>query len=240
MAEWGVQYPVDYVPNGDKTKTAIAKHINEIARLYGLLGMLRANFTGAGYPDGPVRNQLYINPNTLVPKVYVGLSGANDWRDLICVPGMHDLDKHNAGDIADLQALVTDAVIVALATAPGASDNGKVLAIDANGNVVLASGVAPGIHGPDKHSAMTLAQLQGLVSDETLLAIGTAPAADDAGKLFTVGADGTVTLSTYTLAALLSRISTLETQATSIPVMESVAALPETPDPDTWYFVQES
>ncbi|WP_278549541.1 hypothetical protein [Cloacibacillus evryensis] len=138
MSEWSAQFPVNFTEDGDRTNLAISKHINEIARLYGLIAQLRNNFSGAGFPSGPVRNQLYINPNTFAAKVFVGLSGEDDWRDVTCVPAKHDLDKHNAGVMQDLQDLVSDAFLLYLATAPGAADSGKVLAVDNDGAVALS------------------------------------------------------------------------------------------------------
>lgn len=142
MSEWSAQFPVNFTEDGDRTNLAISKHINEIARLYGLIAQLRNNFSGAGFPSGPVRNQLYINPNTFAAKVFVGLSGEDDWRDVTCVPAKHDLDKHNAGVMQDLQDLVSDAFLLYLATAPGAADSGKVLAVDNAGKVALSDVVA--------------------------------------------------------------------------------------------------
>lgn len=138
MSEWSAQFPVNFTEDGDRTNLAISKHINEIARLYGLIAQLRNNFSGAGFPSGPVRNQLYINPNTFAAKVFVGLSGEDDWRDVTCVPAKHDLDKHNAGVMQDLQDLVSDAFLLYLATAPGAADSGKVLAVNNDGAVALS------------------------------------------------------------------------------------------------------
>lgn len=139
MSEWTVAYPVAFTENGDSTALAIAKHIDEIGRMYALLGQLRSNFTGAGAPSGAVRNQLYINPNTFAAKVFVGILSENDWRDVICAPLKHDLDKHNVGTFAQLQALVTDAVLVRLGAAPVAADAGKILEVGADGAVVLSS-----------------------------------------------------------------------------------------------------
>lgn len=203
MSAWGVQFPVNFVADGDKTNVAFAKHIDEIARIYALLGLLRNNFSGAGYPAAPVRNQLYINPNTLAAKVFVGLSGEGDWRDVTCAPAKHDLDKHNAGVIQDLQDLVSDAALVFLATAAGAADNGKVLAINNEGRVVLSDAVTT-----------------------------------QAASVLTLNA--AIALINQSLAALAGRVLALETAVAGIPALESVAALPDNPDPDTWYFVQEA
>lgn len=201
MAEWSVMYPVDFTANGDKTNQAIQKHITEISRLYGVLSQLRNNFSGAGYPSGPVRNQLYVNPTTFAAKVFVGVNGENDWRDLVCAPSRHDLDKHNAGLMQDLQDLISDAFLLSLSVAPGAADAGKVAAVDDNGKVVL-SDVA-------------------LTQAATILTLNAA-----------------ITLINQTLATLTSRVLALETAVADIPVLESVAALPANPDPNTWYFVQ--
>lgn len=256
MSEWSAQFPVNFTEDGDRTNLAISKHINEIARLYGLIAQLRNNFSGAGFPSGPVRNQLYINPNTFAAKVFVGLSGEDDWRDVTCVPAKHDLDKHNAGVMQDLQDLVSDAFLLYLATAPGAADNGKVLAVNSAGKVAAA--VCPVTdHGPEKHTAGTLAQARALISDGWLVALAAAPLAADAGKVLAVNNDGAVALSdvvttqaatiatlnaaivliNQSLANLTARVLALET---AMPKLESVAALPASPDADTWYFVQEA
>lgn len=197
MAAWAPQYPVDFTPNGDRTNAAIAKHISEIARMYALLGILRNNFSGAGFPSSPERNQLYINPNTLDAYVYVGISGGNDWRKIVATPERHDMDKHNAGTIAILRALVSDAYLVALSAAPTLSDNGKILSVNASGNIILSSlpsTYTPSVHDYTKHSAMTLAQLQGLVSDKALVYLGSAPTAADSAKIVAIDSNGNYTL----------------------------------------------
>lgn len=193
MSEWQAQYPIDFTPDGDRTNAAIAKHISEIARMYSLLGMLRNNFSGAGFPSSPVRNQLYINPNTFDAYVYVGISGANDWRKIVATPGKHDLDKHNVGVMADLQALVSDAFIVRLASPPALADNGKILSINIDGNVVLSAlpaTYAPSVHDYTKHSAMTLAQLQSLISDKALVYLAGAATPGDSAKIISVDSNG--------------------------------------------------
>jgi len=219
MSEWQVQYRVDFTETGDRTNLAISKHISEIARLYSLLGQLRSNFSGAGYPSDAVRNQLYINPNTFAAKVFVGISGEDDWRDLVCVPARHDLDKHNAGVMQDLQDLVSDAFLLFLATAPGAADSGKVVAVGADGGIGLAAlptELAPTTHGPDKHSAGSLAQMRALVSDGWLAALAAAPAAVDIGKALVVGDNGDVALSAQTFASLAERITALEARVAAL------------------------
>lgn len=203
MSEWQVGFPVDFTAGGDKTNQAFAKHISEFARLYALLGQLRNNFTGAGYPSGPVRNQLYINPNTFAAKVFVGLSGEDDWRDVSCAPAKHDLDKHNAGAMQDLQNLISDAFLVYLAAAPGAADSGKVLAVDGEGRVALSDAATA--------QAATITTL-----------------------------NAAITLINQTLATLTSRVLALEEAVADMPKLESVTVLPASPDPDTWYFVQEA
>lgn len=141
MAEWNVGFPVAFTANGDRTNVAVEKHIFEFERLYGLLGTLRRNFSGAGFPADAVKNELYIKPSTFEAFVFAGISGAGDWRPLVCTPARHSLDKHNAGSAQDLQDLVSDAVVVFLTAAPSSADNGKVLAVDNTGKVVLSSAI---------------------------------------------------------------------------------------------------
>ena len=197
MAAWSPQYPIDFTANGDRTNGAIAKQISEIARIYGLLAMLRNNFSGAGFPSSPERNQLYINPNTFEAYVYVGINGANDWRQIVTTASRHDLDKHNAGTMQNLQDLVSDAFLVNLASAPALSDNGKILSINAEGKVVLnalPATYAPSVHDYTKHSAMTLAQLQSLVSDKALVYLAAAATAGDSAKIVSVDSNGNFVL----------------------------------------------
>jgi hypothetical protein len=197
MAAWSPQYPIDFTANGDRTNGAIAKQISEIARIYGLLAMLRNNFSGAGFPSSPERNQLYINPNTLEAWVYVGASGANDWRQIVSTASRHDLDKHNPGTMQNLQDLVSDAFLVNLASAPALADNGKILSINVDGDVVLSSlpaTYAPSVHDHTKHSPMTLAQLQSLVSDKALVYLAAAATAADSAKIVSVDSNGNFVL----------------------------------------------
>lgn len=186
---WTVQYPVDFTPDGDRTNMALSKHISEIDRLYSLLQLLRNNFFAANSPASPEVGQLYVSPNTFELKVWNGTA----WASPKAFPLAHDLDAHNAGLMADLQALVSDATILYMLVAPAAADNGKVLAVDSRGKIVLftpPTELAPTVHGPDKHSAGTLAQARALVSDGWLAALAQAPEAADTGKVLKVEAEG--------------------------------------------------
>lgn len=189
MAAWQEAFPILFTADGDKTNQAIQKHITEINRIYSLLNVLRVNFSGAGFPAGPERNQLFINPNTLEAKVYVGINGPSDWRAIVSQPGPHALDTHTAGLFADLQALVTDAILVTLGAAPTAGDNGKVLMVNASGGVALSADATPKTHGSSKHSAEALSALQSKVTDASLVALATAPTSGDSAKL--IGIDST-------------------------------------------------
>lgn len=224
MAAWGVMYPINFTASGDKTNLGIQKHINEIARLYALIGELRGNFNGAGYPSQPERNQLYINPNTLEGRVFVGVNGDDDWRILKTQPMAHDMDLHNPCTMSVLQDLVSDASLVFLDTTPAPADSGKALTIDSTGKIVLTAGGTVARHDYTKHIAGTIANLQSLVNNAVLVYLSAAPTSADSGKQVTIDSNGAVVL----------------TAAPDIPKMESVAALPDTPDPDTWYFVQGS
>ncbi len=186
---WQVQFPVDFAPDGDRTNLAISKHISEIARLYVLLQSLRGNFFAQNAPASPEMGQFYITPGTFELKVWKGSA----WGNPRALPLAHDMDVHNAGTMADLQALVTNATVLYMLVAPAAADNGKVLSIDSRGEIVLSTPpteLAPTEHGPDKHRAGTLAQARALVSDGWLAALASAPAAADAGKVITVAAEG--------------------------------------------------
>ena len=197
MEAWSPQYPIDFTANGDRTNGAIAKHISEIARMYGLLAMLRENFSGAGFPSSPVRNQLYINPNTFEAYVYVGINGAGDWRQIVSTAARHDLDKHNAGTMQNLQDLVNNAFLVYLTSAPALADNKKVLSINAEGKVALSAlpaTYAPSVHDYTKHSAMTFAQLQSLVSNKALVYLAATATAADSAKIVTVDSNGNFVL----------------------------------------------
>jgi microcystin-dependent protein len=44
--DWNVGFPVNYSPSGDLTLTAVYKHIQEIAKIYGHLNYLRGNVDG--------------------------------------------------------------------------------------------------------------------------------------------------------------------------------------------------
>ncbi len=194
MSEWQVGFPVDFVENGDRTNQAVAKFMSEFERVYALMSQLRCNFSGAGFPASPVRNQLYVNPNSFAAMVFAGVSGDSDWRPLVCVPARHDLDKHNAGTAQDLQDLVTDAFVVFLASAPSVADSGKVLAVDGTGKVVLSKSATLAKHGPDKHNVMSMAELQGLVSDRTLVYLAALPTAADSAKIVSIDSNGNYVL----------------------------------------------
>jgi|GEM_PF-2259721 len=190
MSVWTTQYPIDFTPNGDRTNGAISKHINEVLRLYGLLNLLRTNFSGAGVPDSPEINQLYISPITLEGKVY---TTAGDWRSLKAFPLKHDLDLHNAGTMEMLQALVSDKAIVFLTAAPALADSGKILKVNSLGSVVLEAMPAdytPKKHDYSKHIAGSIANLQSLVDNGYLVYLSAQPTAADAAKVIAVDSNG--------------------------------------------------
>lgn len=194
MAVWKKQYPVDFTPDGDRTNTAISKHIEEIGRLYSLINMLRTNFTGAGFPDAPEVNQLYINASTQEARIY---TTANDWRPLKTIAMKHSLDQHNVGVMADLQALVADKSIVFLGAVPSEIDSGKMLKVSPSGAVELANmptDYVPKAHDYTKHTAGTMANLQTLVNDGFLVYLGTKPTGADSAKFVSVDSNGNYAL----------------------------------------------
>jgi hypothetical protein len=190
MSQWKVAYPVDYTDTGDLTKQAVKKHMNEFDRLYTLLQLMRTNFSGSSSPDGPEIGQLYVNPTTLMGKVYT----SGGWVNLNAFPLKHPLSLHDAGKVADLQKLVTDGTLLYMLVAPAASDNGKVLAIDSRGQIVTADAAAPVKHDYTKHIAGTMANLQSLVTDKTLVFLGSAPTSADAAKILSIDSTGAFVL----------------------------------------------
>ena len=194
MSQWAVNYPINYAADGDKTNEAIYKHIQELSRLYSLIGLLRTNFMGASEPDAPEVNQLYINPVNFLGRVY---GSDKAWHNLLAFPMRHDLDLHNAGTMAQLQALITDKKIVFLSAAPTTADSGKELKVGSDGVIALtspASSYTPSVHDYTKHSAMTMAQLQSLVSDKKLVFLAALPTAADSAKIVSIDSTGAFVL----------------------------------------------
>lgn len=212
-AEWTVQFPVNYEPDGDRTNLAISKHINEFARLYALLALLRSNFFAANAPAGAAPGQLYITPGDFELKVWDGSS----WGAPKAFPLAHGLDVHSAGLMADLQALVSDATLLYMLVAPEAADNGKVLVIDSRGKVVLSNRLS--------EQAASVATLNAAITliNQSFASLAARVLALEEAK-----------------SALEARVLALEEAAANMPVLESVAALPEEPVAGTWYFVQEA
>lgn len=84
MAEWKVGFPVDFTENGDKTRDAIQKFINEFQGVYRYLNELREELTKVSYPIWSLKLPKGVNEFTLPPggtwTAYVATENENAWH----------------------------------------------------------------------------------------------------------------------------------------------------------------
>ena len=72
---WSPQYPIDFVPDGDKTNTAIDKIMKELALVvFPLLNRVRVFDAGTVAPNDPVENAIWLDTSENPPsfKIYNG------------------------------------------------------------------------------------------------------------------------------------------------------------------------
>lgn len=84
MAEWKVGFPVDFTENGDKTRDAIQKFINEFQGVYRYLNELKEELTKVSYPIWSLKLSKDVNQFTLPPggtwTTYVATENENAWH----------------------------------------------------------------------------------------------------------------------------------------------------------------
>lgn len=84
MAEWKVGFPVDFTENGDKTRDAIQKFINEFQGVYRCLNELKEELSKVNYPIWSLKLPKGVNQFTLPPggtwTAYVATENENAWH----------------------------------------------------------------------------------------------------------------------------------------------------------------
>jgi len=81
MADWTVQYPVNFTPTGDTTSQAIEKHINELSNIYVLLNRVRKFDAGDIAPTDPVIGHAWLD--TSVSPHRLKIWDGTQWVDIL-------------------------------------------------------------------------------------------------------------------------------------------------------------
>jgi len=81
MADWTVQYPVNFTPTGDTTSQAIEKHINELSNIYTLLNRVRKFDAGDIAPTDPVVGHAWLD--TSVSPHRLKIWDGSQWVDIL-------------------------------------------------------------------------------------------------------------------------------------------------------------
>lgn len=134
MAEWKVGFPVDFTENGDKTRDAIQKFINEFQGVYRYLNELREELTEVSYPIWSLKLPKGVNEFTLPPggtwTAYVASENENAWHGthevelyevnyVLTVPGGWTIKRYDLAIATSNQSFMSKPLLVtALKTRP--------------------------------------------------------------------------------------------------------------------------
>ena len=134
MAEWKVGFPVDFTENGDKTRDAIQKFINEFQGVYRYLNELREELTKVSYPIWSLKLPKGVNEFTLPPggtwTAYVASENENAWHGthevelyevnyVLTVPGGWTIKRYDLAIATSNQSFMSKPLLVtALKTKP--------------------------------------------------------------------------------------------------------------------------
>lgn len=134
MAEWKVGFPVDFTENGDKTRDAIQKFINEFQGVYRYLNELKEELSKVSYPIWSLKLLKGVNEFTLPPggvwTAYVATENENAWHGtdeidlyevnyVLTVPGGWTIKRYELVSATGNQGFMNKALLVtALKTRP--------------------------------------------------------------------------------------------------------------------------